>query len=106
MDRQADQHRHAADHHGGDRSQPGCQWLHGGLERQHGVAKLAFAKGGLDNSGTISATDGYVDIGMTGGAITNSGTITAGNGYLISSRTAKARSPTAGTVTATGGTIT
>ncbi len=45
------------------------------------ASKLVFAMGGLDNSGTISATDGFVDIDVTSGAITNSGTISAGNGY-------------------------
>ena len=67
------------------------------------ASALTFAKGGLDNSGKISATDGFVDIWLSGGAITNSGTISAGNGD-VDIRTADTGAITnSGTVTATGG---
>ncbi len=63
---------------------------------------LAFALGGLDNSGTISATDGYVDIGVNSGPITNSGTITAGSGYIDLESDGTGAITNSGTVTATG----
>ena len=66
---------------------------------------LVHAKGGLDNSGTISAPDGYVDLDFNGGAMTNSGTITAGNGFvdLISDGTGAVTN--SGTITAVGGNV-
>ncbi len=48
-----------------------------------------YAKGGLNNSGTMTSKDGYLDIGVNG-PITNGGTLNAGNGYLDLTTTAGA----------------